>query len=66
MKIMPVPAGDAGGFLTAMLQRVKAERDDGRRRFPIGNAENATFLAQLVVVEGISRKHGCERFHSRS
>ena len=66
VEIMPVPTGDTGGFLPPMLERVEAKRDDSGRRISAGNAENAAFLAQLVVVEGVRSHHGCERFHSRS
>ena len=52
-----VEAGDAGRFLAAVLQRVEAERDEARRIVGAPDAENAAFLAQLVVIEGIGRQH---------
>ena len=43
---------DAGGLLAAVLQRVQAEGDEGRRVLDADDAEDAALLAQLVVVEG--------------
>ena len=56
-----VEAGDAGRFLAAMLQRVEAERDEARGVVGAPDAENAAFLAQLVVVERIGGQHGGPR-----
>ena len=52
-----VEAGDAGRFLAAVLQRVQPERDEARGIVGTPNAENAAFLAQLVVIERIGRQH---------
>jgi len=54
---MPVPAGDARGFLAAMLERVQAQRDHRRRRFGTVNAKDAALFAQLVVIERICGEH---------
>ena len=43
---------DAGGLLAAVLQRVQAEGDEGRRVLDADDAEDAALLVQLVVVEG--------------
>ena len=57
MEMLAVEAGDAGGFLAAVLQRVEAERDEARRIVGAPDAENAALFAQLVVVEWIGRQH---------
>ena len=44
MEMVAVESGDAGGFLPAVLQSVKAECCDGRRVIGADNAENATLL----------------------
>ncbi len=59
-KLRAVEAGDAGGFLAAMLQRVEAERDEARGVVGAPDAENAALLVQLVVVERIGGQH-CPR-----
>ncbi len=46
----PVEAGYADGFLPAMLQRMEAERADGRGLVRAEHAENSTLFAQLVAV----------------
>ena len=56
-KCLPSKAGDARRFLAAVLQRVKAERDETRRIVGTPDAEDAALLAQLVVVERIGRQH---------
>jgi hypothetical protein len=65
MEIVPIPTRDARGFLTAMLESMKAKRHDRRSGLGLNDPENAAFFTQLVVVERICRKHGCERIHSR-
>ena len=52
---------DTTGFLPTMLQRVQAKRGEARCAFHTENAENATFLADLVVFDnhaGISFGQG--------
>ena len=58
VEIAPVPAGDAGRLLPAMLERMEPERDDRGSGFRARNAEHAAFLAQLVVVERVGGEHG--------
>ena len=48
---------DAGGLLAAVLERVQAERGEGGGVARAGDAEDAAFLAQAVVV----RAHGLRR-----
>ena len=57
VELVPVPAGDAGGLLPAMLERVQPERHDGRRGLGTPYAEDAALFAQLVVIIGMSREH---------
>jgi hypothetical protein len=57
MEMLLVEAGDAGRFLAAMLERMKAERDEARRMIGAPDAEHAAFLTQLVVIERIGRQH---------
>jgi hypothetical protein len=45
VEIVAVVAGDAGGFLAAVLQGVKPERDQRRRGIGTPDAEHAAFLA---------------------
>ncbi len=45
-----VEGNDAGGFLAAVLQRVQAERGDGRRIGMAENSEDAAFFAQPVRI----------------
>jgi hypothetical protein len=52
-----VPAGDPCCFLPAVLKRMEAERDDGGRGIGAAYAENPAFLAKLVVIKWIGRKH---------
>ena len=56
-----VEADDAGRFLAAVLERVKAERDEAGGVFGAPDSENAALLAELVVVERVGRQHGCAR-----
>ena len=46
-----VEADDAGGFLAAMLERVQAERGQGRGIGVAEDAEHAAFLMQAVLFE---------------
>ena len=66
MEMLAVEAGDARGFLAAVLQRVEPERDEARRIVGAPDAEDAALLAQLVVIERIGRQHGrsCPRYTS--
>src|SRR3546814_8238233 len=57
VEISSVPARDSRGFLTTMLQGMKAERNYSRSRVHAAYPENPAFLAQFVVVERI----GCKR-----
>ncbi len=50
-----VEAGDAGGFLAAMLQGMQAQRGDRGGVGHVPDAEDAAFLVQGVVVEAVSR-----------
>ncbi len=56
-KCLPSNAGDARGFLAAVLERVQAERDEARRIVGAPDAEDAALFAQLVVIEWIGRQH---------
>jgi hypothetical protein len=49
---------DAGGLLSTVLERVKAEGDKRRGAIGAGHSEDAALLVQMVVVERISRQHG--------
>ncbi len=57
VKGAPVPGGQAGRFLAAMLKRVEAQCDDGRGGLGAPDAEDAAFLAQFVVIERIGGQH---------
>jgi hypothetical protein len=57
MEMPAVEAGDACGFLAAVLERVKAERDEAGGIVGAPDAEHAAFLAQLVVIERMSGQH---------
>src|SRR3546814_11062893 len=62
MEFLAVEAGDARGFLSAMLQCVEAERDHRSGAVGAMDAEDAALLAELVVVERMGRQHddpGC-------
>ena len=50
-----VVGDDAARLLAAVLQRVQAERDEIRGIGHADHAEDAAFLAQLVVVGGVER-----------
>src|SRR5215211_7110575 len=51
MKALTVETDDTGGFLPAMLQRVQAERGDGRGVRMVEDAEDAAFFPQPVCLE---------------
>jgi hypothetical protein len=53
MELPAVERDDAAGFLSPMLQGVQAERGERRGVGRAPDAENAAFLVQLVVVEGV-------------
>ena len=58
MEMRAVEAGDAGGLLPAVLQRMQPERDQrGGAALTAGNTENAALLVQLVVIERIRGQH---------
>ena len=61
VKEFAVEARDARGFLPSMLQGVKSKRDEARRIVRAPDAENATLLAQLVVIEWVGRMHRLSR-----
>ena len=53
MKVVPVEADDAGGFLAAMLERMQTERGQGRGIGMIEDAEDAALLVQPVLFEPV-------------
>jgi hypothetical protein len=55
MELPAVAGDDAGGFLSAVLERVQPECCERTRVGVAEDAENAAFLAQLVVVERVGR-----------
>src|SRR3546814_19306090 len=57
VEISSVPARDSRGFLTTMLQGMKAERNYSRSRVHADYPENPAFLAKFTVVERIGCKH---------
>ena len=57
VEVGAVEAGDAGGLLAAMLERMEPERDQRRRPLRPDDAENAAFLAEMVVIERIGGQH---------
>jgi hypothetical protein len=61
-----VIAGHAGGFLAAVLQRVKAERDEARGIVGTPDAEDPAFFVQRVPIKGFEWI-GCEhRFPAKA
>ena len=50
-ELAAVVAGDAGGFLPAMLQGVQPQRGRCRSIGCVDRAEDTAFLAQLVAIE---------------
>ena len=57
VEFLAVAAGNTGGFLSAMLQRVKAERHHGGGVFNAGDSKNATLFPQLVVIKRVGCQH---------
>ena len=51
MKLLAVEGDDAAGFLAAMLERMQAERGQGRRVGVAQDAEDTAFLVEAVVVD---------------
>ena len=51
VEVSAVEADDAGRLLAAMLERMQAERREGRSVGMAENAEHAAFLMQAVLVE---------------
>src|SRR3546814_2258561 len=57
VEILAVEGGDARGFLSAVLQGVKAQRDNRGGAVGAMNTKYAALLAELVVVERMGRQH---------
>src|SRR3546814_14962664 len=57
MEFLAVEAGDARGFLSAMLQCVEAEREHRNGALGALDAEDDALIAALVVVERTDRQH---------
>ena len=57
VEFLAVAAADAGGFLTAMLQRMEAERHHGGGIFNAGDSKNAALFPQLVVIKRVGCQH---------
>src|SRR5262249_14150134 len=57
VECLPVPGGNTGGLLSAMLERMEAERYGGGSGICSADTENAALFAQLVVLGGVSREH---------
>jgi hypothetical protein len=57
MEFAPVEAGDAGGFLPAMLERVQAQRDQCGGTVRACCAEDAALLVKVIVVERVRGQH---------
>jgi hypothetical protein len=57
VKFLAVAAGNAGGFLTTMLESVQTERNHGGCVVNAGNAENATLFPQLVIFKRVGCQH---------
>ena len=57
VEMLAVEADDAGGFLSAVLERVEAQRDEARSGVGAPDAEHPALLAELVVIEWIGRQH---------
>jgi hypothetical protein len=54
VKLLAVVDDDARRLLAAMLEGVQSKRRQGARFGVAINAEDAAFLAEMVVVEGMS------------
>jgi len=59
MELGTVEAYDTGSFLTAVLQGVKAERDEAGGAFGAPDAKHAALLVQRVAV-GFGKGQSCE------
>jgi hypothetical protein len=57
MERLAIETGDAGGFLTAVLQRMQAKRGKGGGAVSAPDGEDAALLAQPVIVEGVCGQH---------
>src|SRR3546814_272101 len=53
VEFLAVEGGDAGGLLTAMLERVEAERDHRGGAVGAMDTKDAALLTELVVVERV-------------
>ena len=51
VNVRAVGGSDAGGFLPAMLQRVKTEIGELRRFWVAKNAEHAAMIVKVIVAE---------------
>jgi hypothetical protein len=65
VEMRAVIAGNAGGFLPTMLERVKAQGDEAGGDIRTPDSEHSAFLAKLVPVfignvERVGRQHGGE------
>ena len=59
VKLGAIEADDPGGFLAAMLERVKAERNEARGALGAPNAKHAALFMQRVAV-GFGKGQSCE------
>ena len=57
VKFLAVPAGNARCFLSAMLERMEAERNHRGCVFNPGNSKNAALFPQLVVIKRVGCQH---------
>ncbi|GAA4110014.1 hypothetical protein GCM10023067_06850 [Aminobacter aganoensis] len=55
MELAAIVGDDAGGFLAAMLERMQAQRDDGRCVLPAKYAEHAAFIVEMIISLGGER-----------
>jgi hypothetical protein len=63
MEVGAVEAGDARGFLAAMLERVEAERDEARCALGAPDSENAALFASLSSSNGLVVSMSDARIH---
>ncbi len=56
VEVAAVETGDTRGFLSAMLERMQAERAQRRRAVGPIHADHAALLMQLVIVERMGRE----------
>ena len=59
VKLLAVEGDNAGGFLTAVLQGVWAERRQRAGVNPSKHAENRAFLVKMVIALGAHIRLGC-------